>query len=428
MESYLASAQKNLKSEGEIVKAAIVPLLKLITLTLFGLIIAHPKIQLVPKATFKLLSKLVFALFLPCLIFTQLGPSITLSNIVLWWFIPVNVIISTAIGCVLGCLVAIICRPPREFVRFTIIMTAFGNTGNIPLAIVSSVCHSSDAPFGPGCYGNGIAYVSFSQWVSVILVYTLVYHMMEPPLEQHEIVDEEVEIQEAPADLSNPLLVEADWPGIEEKETGNSKTPLIARLFNSISSISQTSLPEMEAIEEGGEAGGGTSSRVRQPPTIASFLAIVIGVIPALKHFVYGADAPLQVITESLGMIASAAVPSVMLILGGILGEGPNESKLGIRTTIGIIVARLLVLPVIGIGVIYSAGKWNLLIPGNHLYQFVLLLQYTTPSAVLLGAIASLRGYAVKEASALLFWQHVCAVVSLSIYMIVYFKLLLSYI
>ncbi|KAJ6370977.1 hypothetical protein OIU77_001479 [Salix suchowensis] len=333
-------------------------------------------------------------------------------------------------------------------------MTAFGNTGNIPLAIVSSVCHSSDAPFGPGCYGNGIAYVSFSQWVSAILVYTLVYHMMEPPLEQHEIVvDEEVDIQEVPVDLSNPLLVEADWPGIEEKETGNSKTPLIARLFNSISSISQTSLPEMEAIEEGGEAGGGRRPEsvrclaeprvvrkirvvaeqtpfhhIIQPPTIASFLAIAIGVIPALKHFVYGADAPLQVITESLGMIASAAVPSVMLILGGILGEGPNESKLGIRTTIGIIVARLLVLPVIGIGVIYSAGKWNLLIPGNHLYQFVLLLQYTTPSAVLLGAIASLRGYAVKEASALLFWQHVCGVVSLSIYMIVYFKLLLSYI
>ncbi|KAJ6369633.1 hypothetical protein OIU76_027974 [Salix suchowensis] len=454
MESYLASVQKNMKSEGEIVKAAIVPLLKLIALTLFGLIIAHPKIQLVPKATFKLLSRLVFALFLPCLIFTQLGPSITLSNIVQWWFIPVNVIISTAIGCVLGCLVAIICRPPREFVRFTIIMTAFGNTGNIPLAIVSSVCHSSDAPFGPGCYGNGIAYVSFSQWVSVILVYTLVYHMMEPPLEQHEIVDEEeVEIQEVPVDLSNPLLVEADWPGIEEKETGNSKTPLIARLFNSISSISQTSLPEMEAIEEGGEAGGGRGAEsvrclaeprvvrkirvvaeqtpfhhIIQPPTIASFLAIVIGVIPALKHFVYGADAPLQVITESLSMMASAAVPSVMLILGGILGEGPNESKLGIRTTIGIIVARLLVLPVIGIGVIYSAGKWNLLIPGNHLYQFVLLLQYTTPSAILLGAIASLRGYAVKEASALLFWQHVCGVVSLSIYMIVYFKLLLSYI
>ncbi|KAJ6926507.1 protein PIN-LIKES 2-like [Populus alba x Populus x berolinensis] len=418
MEAFLASVQKNIKSEGEEVKSAILPLLKLIALALPGLILAHPKVQLVPKATFKLLSKLVFALFLPCLIFTQLGPSISLENIVRWWFIPVNVIISTAIGCILGCLVAFICRPPREFVRFTIIMTAFGNTGNIPLAVVASVCHSSDAPFGPDCYGNGIAYVSFSQWVSVIL-------------EQYDIVDEEIEIELVPADLSKPLLVEAELPGIEEKETGHSKTPFIPRLFNSVSGISQTNFPDLEAIEEGREEGGESSSKsirclaeprvarkirvgseqtpihhILQPPTVASFLAIVIGVIPALRHMVYGAHAPLEVITDSLGTMADATVPSVMLILGGMLGEGPNESKLGIRTTIGIIVARLL----------------------DRLYQFVLLLQYTTPSAILLGVIASLRGYAVKEASALLFWQHVCAVLSLSMYIIVYFKLLFSYI
>ena len=40
------------------------------------------------------------------------------------------------------------------------------------------------------------------------------------------------------------------------------------------------------------------------------------------------------------------------------------------------------------------------------MYGFMLLLQYTTPSAILLGAIASLRGYAVSEASTLL-WQQV---------------------
>lgn len=58
------------------------------------------------------------------------------------------------------------------------------------------------------------------------------------------------------------------------------------------------------------------------------------------------------------------------------------------------------------------------------MYQFVLLLQYMTPSAILFGAIASLRGYAVSEASALLFWQHVFALFSLSVYIVVYFKLL----
>lgn len=53
------------------------------------------------------------------------------------------------------------------------------------------------------------------------------------------------------------------------------------------------------------------------------------------------------------------------------------------------------------------ADKLHFLVDGDRMYRFVLLLQYTTPSAVLLGAIASLRGYAVSEASSLLFWQSI---------------------
>ncbi|GAV75816.1 Mem_trans domain-containing protein [Cephalotus follicularis] len=345
---------------------AVIALLKLLSLTLIGLVLAHPKIQLLPKETFNLLCKLVFVLFLPCLIFTHLGPSISFNNFINWWFIPVNVVISTAIGCILGCLVAIICRPPTEFYRFTIIMIALGNTGNIPFAIVASICHSTDSPFGPDCYGSGVAYVSFAQWVSVILVYTLVYHMMEPPLDCYEIVEEENEIEELPPvdDPSRPLLVEAEWPVLEDKETEHCKTPLIAMLFNSISSVSQTNVIDPESVEEEGE---GSPKPVRclaeprmvkkiriaakqtpiqhiiQPPTIASLLAIIIGMIPQLKAIVYGSDAPLAVITDSLDIIAGAMVPSVMLVLGGMLAEGPNESRLGTRTTVGIIVARLLV-------------------------------------------------------------------------------------
>ncbi|KAJ8761274.1 hypothetical protein K2173_001330 [Erythroxylum novogranatense] len=451
------SFQGSVSSAGENAVAAILPLLKLITLTLFGLVLAHSKIQLVPKSTYKILSKLVFVLFLPCLIFTNLGPSITLHKIIHWWFIPVNVIISTAIGCFLGWLVALLCRPPKQFFRFTIIVTAFGNTGNIPLAVVETVCHSSDNAFGSDCQSNGVAYVSFSQWVSVILAYTLVYHMMEPPLEYYEIVDEGGEIEEVPLDISRPLLVEAEWPGVEDQETEHSKTPFIARLFNSLSGMSPSTVPDIGRIEEEADEGieeEGQSSpkslrclaeprmvrkirvvaertpinHILQPPTIASLLTIIIGLVPVLKKIVYSSSGPLEFITDSLQIISEATVPSVMLILGGMLAEGPKESSLGLRTTIGIIIARLLVLPAIGIGVIFLADKWHLLISGDLMYRFVLLLQFTTPSAILLGAIASLRGYAVREASALLFWQHVCAVASFTLYIIVYMEILLSYI
>ncbi|PKU78273.1 hypothetical protein MA16_Dca026968 [Dendrobium catenatum] len=430
--------------------SAVVPLMKLLTLTVIGLILAHPKIQIVPRATFKLLSKLVFALFLPCLIFVHLGESITLEEALQWWFVPVNVLISTAIGCILGYVVAVICRPPPQFFRLTVIMTGFGNTGNLPIAIIGSVCHSTNHPFGPNCSRTGIAYVSFAQWVAVILVYTLVYHMMEPPMAYYEIVAEENEIEEelAISNISRPLLQEAEWPGMQEKETVHSKTPFIARVFASISGSSQNTFPDIDLNEEGGVLAPSSPKSIRclaepkvvrrmrivaeetpirhilQPPTIASLLAIIVGMVPAFRDFVFGSDAPLSFFTDSLEILAGAVVPSVMLILGGILAEGPNDSSLGIRTTVGIIIARLLILPFIGIGVVALADRLHLLLQEGQMYRFVLLLQYTMPSAILLGAISSLRGYAVKEASALLFWQHILAMLSLSIYIVIYFKLL----
>lgn len=396
--------------------SAIIPLLKLLCLALVGLFLGHRKTQFVPKATFKLLSKLVFALFLPCLTFIHLGQSITVDNIKQWWFIPVNVLLSTALGLVLGVLVVITCRPPPQYTRFTIIMTAFGNTGNLPLAIVASVCHDDDNLFGPDCKKRGVAYVSFAQWVAVTLVYAVVYHMMEPPLQYFEVEKEEQ--QQNSVELSKSLLVEAEWPGIEDKETENCRTPLIdgptvdgsREVVGCLAVVRKMKIPIQHIL---------------QPPTIASLLAIIVGMVPQIKAFIFGDDAPLAVISDSLEILAGAMVPSVMLILGGMLAEGPDDSKLGRRTTIGIIAARLLILPLVGIGIVVCSEKLHCLVRDDEMYKFVLLLQYTTPSAILLGAISRLRGYAVSESSALLFWQHLLAIFSLSLYVVIYFNLLL---
>ncbi|MED6176193.1 hypothetical protein PIB30_085741 [Stylosanthes scabra] len=415
----------NVKSgnEGEDLGSALQPLLKMLCLTGIGVILANPKHQFIPKATFKLLSKLVFALFLPCLIFCNLGGSISYERLVEWWFIPVNVILSTALGCMLG-----------------IIVTAgFGNTGNLLLAMVGSVCHTEKHPFGDKCREGGVAYVSLSQGIAVILLYTFVYHMMEPPLQYYEVDDDEEQQQQQPQDerplsktnnVSTPLLVQAEWLGIEENESGVCKTPLIARIFRD--SDNSSAIPEenagnaLESIRCLAEPRVVKKIRaiaektpvwnIFQPPTVASLLAIIIGTVPHLKTLFFGYDAPFSFITDSMNILAGAVVPSVMLILGGVLAEGPNESKLGLRTMNGIIVARLVVLPLIGIGVVALANKMNFLVHNDLMFKFVLLLQYTSPTAILLGAIASLRGYAVSEASALLFWQHLFALLSFSLY------------
>ncbi|XP_042018545.1 protein PIN-LIKES 2-like [Salvia splendens] len=73
--------------------------------------------------------------------------------------------------------------------------------------------------FGHDCKKKGVAYVSFAQCVSVIVVYTLVYHMMEPPLEQFETV--EWGEQQKSVEMSGYLVVQAEWPGIDVDGDGN---------------------------------------------------------------------------------------------------------------------------------------------------------------------------------------------------------------
>ncbi|KAI3914619.1 hypothetical protein MKW92_007495 [Papaver armeniacum] len=319
-------------SHGVNLLSAVVPLLKLISLTMIGLILAHPICQ---NASF------VFALFLPCLIFTQLGKSITLEGLRTWWFVY----------CCHDC--------------------ALGILGICLLLSLGSVCHSTDNPFGPDCHTNGIAYVFASQWVAVILVYTLVYHMMEPPMEYYDIVDEGMRDEEITRDLS---------------------------LLRSLTAFSNFSHQSMSDSDVDAPMASGASSpksvRCLAEPKMVRRIRPVAEQTPV--------HAPLAFVTDSLEILAGAMVPS-----------GPNDSKLGIKTIVGVSVARLVVLPVLGIGIVALADKMNILVNGDQMYRFVLLLQYTTPTAILLGAIASLRGYA-----------HVFGILSLSVYITIYFKLL----
>eukprot|EP01018_Ginkgo_biloba_P027278 Gb_18662 [translate_table: standard] len=201
------------------------------------------------------------------------------------------------------------------------------------------------------------------------------------PKEFYEIVSEDIEIEgKQIPDASRPLLVEAEWPGMHHKETEHCNTPFIARVFRIMSGNTDFNLGDLDRHVEGNTEGGSPRSvrcltepkvvrkiriaaektpirHILHPPTIASLLAIIVGTVPHLRSFLFDEDSPLLFFTDSLEIVAAATVPSVMLVLGGLLAEGPDKSELGIRTTIGIIVTRLVLLPLVGIGVVLLAAK-----------------------------------------------------------------------
>ncbi|KAB1226400.1 putative transporter C5D6.04 [Morella rubra] len=177
---------------------------------------ASKYVNILPAHGRKLLNGLVFSLLLPCLIFSQLGQAITLEKMLQWWFIPVNVVLGSISGSLIGFIVASLVRPPYPFFKFTIIQIGIGNIGNVPLVLIAALCRDKSNPFGDSekCSTDGTAYISFGQWVGAIILYTYVFNMLSPPPEgTFDIEDENLPIKNLTKDGTPdqvPLLTQEE--------------------------------------------------------------------------------------------------------------------------------------------------------------------------------------------------------------------------
>ncbi|KAL6988238.1 Protein PIN-LIKES 6 [Sarracenia purpurea var. burkii] len=383
---------------------AVLPIAKVFTICFLGFLLAYSKI--LPANGRKLLNGLVFSLLLPCLIFSQLGQAISLDKMIEWWFIPFNVVLATISGSLIGLVVAYIVRPPYPFFKFTIIQIGIGNIGNVPLVLIAALCGDKSNPFGDSdkCAQDGNAYISFGQWVGAIVLYTYVFHMLEPPIEgTFDIEEKNLPLKSSPnggTPEQVPLLTEEVIPTKSEAP----KKEKIKNFFKFL----------CEKLK---------LKQILHPPIIASILAMVIGCVPFLKRLIFTTDAPLYFFTDSCTILGDAMIPCILLALGGNLVDGPGSSKLGLRTTAAIVFARLVLVPPTGLGIVMLADKLGLLPPGDKMFRFVLLLQHTMPTSVLSGAVANLKGCG-REAAAVLFWVHIFAVLSMAGWIVLYLRLL----
>ncbi|ONI04041.1 hypothetical protein PRUPE_6G298500 [Prunus persica] len=398
------------------IKIAVLPIAKVFTVCSLGLLMASKYVNIFPASGRKLLNGLVFSLLLPCLIFSQLGQAITLQKMLEWWFIPVNVVLGSTSGSIIGYIVASIVRPPYPFFKFTIVQIGIGNIGNVPLVLISALCRDKSNPFGDSttCKTDGTAYISFGQWVGAIILYTYVFHMLAPPpggtfdIEEGELPIKNPRNGKIPDQV--PLLTHdeneeaAHEEEVAETNSNVSHTPKITDFL--VFFYEKLKLKQL-----------------LQPPIIASILAMVLGSIPFLKKIIFTADGPLFFFTDSCIILGEAMIPCILLALGGNLVDGPGSSKLGLRTTVAIIIGRLVLVPPVGLGIVMLADKLGFLPAGDKMFRFVLLLQHTMPTSVLAGAVANLRGCG-REAAAVLFWVHIFAIFSMAGWIVLYLNIL----
>ncbi|XLU44535.1 hypothetical protein S245_039349 [Arachis hypogaea] len=91
---------------------ALMPVVKVLLITALGTILAIRRFGILGDTARKNLNHMVFYVFGPAIVCSSLAKTITLRNVVILWFMPVNVLLTFLIGTALGWLLIKIIRVP----------------------------------------------------------------------------------------------------------------------------------------------------------------------------------------------------------------------------------------------------------------------------------------------------------------------------
>ncbi|KAK1410616.1 hypothetical protein QVD17_37153 [Tagetes erecta] len=375
--------------------AASMPVLKVLIVTALGSFLALDSINILTQTTRKNVNELVFFVFNPALVGSNLAQTITYESLISLWFMPVNIILTFIIGSLLGWVLMIIAKPPKHLKGLILGACSAGNLGNLLLIIVPAVCKEQGTPFGDSevCSVYGMAYASLSMAIGAMFLWTYVYNLVrvfsedsgnKPTVIEHE-------------DITVPLLPSAE---------PESSTPVEGKMKVMVNVMKRHWRKFSKRVN---------LRSVFAPSTTGAIVGFVIGTIAPLRRLLIGTTAPLRVIQDSASLVGEAAVPVVSLVVGGNLVKGLKGSGISIPLVLGIAAVRYIFLPLFGILIVKGALYFGL-VHADPLYLFVLLLQFAVPPAMNIGTITQLFGAGETDCSVIMLWTYGLASIALTLW------------
>lgn len=400
-------------------EVASLPIIQVLLISFLGALMATEYLNLLPKDARRSLNKLVFMVFTPSLMFASLAKTVTLEDIISWWFMPVNIGFTFLIGGILGWILVKILRPKPYLEGLVIATCSSGNLGNLLLIIVPAICNEDGSPFGDRsiCTSVGLSYASFSMALGGFFIWTYTFHLVRGSAAKLKALQAVVEVSKAP---NNDLDASQETHLLNGQHQEN-----VAIVVASSKSAEDT---ESHAIvsQESEHGKGNVSSWTKltgflhqileellEPPTVAAILGFVFGATTFLRNLIIGSEAPLRVIQDSIKLLGDGTIPCITLILGGNLTEGLRASKIKSWIVVGVICVRYIILPAIGLWVVKAAGHLGFL-PSDPLFHYVLMIQYTLPPAMNIGTMTQLFDVGQEECSVLFLWTYLVAALALT--------------
>ncbi|XP_023767393.1 protein PIN-LIKES 7 [Lactuca sativa] len=408
-------------------EVASMPILEVLLLTAIGAIMATDYFNILSSDTRKSLNKIVFVVFTPSLIFASLAKTVTLEDIISWWFMPINIGITFLCGGILGWIAAKLIKPKPHLEGLLIAMCSTGNLGNMLLIIVPAICTEGGSPFGEHsiCKSKGLSYSSFSMALASLYIWTYTFQLIKSSCSKYMKEVEEL-LQEPNKDLN------ANEKTSLLNGTSQEYIDVVVPLSYATSEDTQIQ-PSVKKDEKKDESFSGKLvdilnvllEKLMAPPTLGSIVGLIFGATPWLKKLVIGDDAPLRVIQDSVTLLGDATIPCITLILGGNLIQGMRRTSIRPIIIITIICVRFVILPIVGIFVIKTASGLGLL-PDDPLFSFVLLIQYTVPPAMNISTMTQLFNVGQEECSVLTMWSYLAAAFALTAWSTVFMWILTS--
>ncbi|KAK9928506.1 hypothetical protein M0R45_025639 [Rubus argutus] len=375
---------------------ASMPVVETILITALGSYLALDRVNLLGEDSRKHLNTIVFYIFSPALIGTNLAETITYESMMKMWFMPINILFTFIVGSILGWALNWVTKPPPHLRGLVVGCCAGGNLGNILLIIIPAVCEQSGSPFGDvdTCDTNGIAYASLSMAIGAIYLWTYVYNVVR--ISSTTSTPDSTQPSE-----TVPLLTSIEEDNVDHYalavSEGDAKKTCLGKIKDWIVMVDKKL----------------NLKAVFAPSTIAAIVGFAIGLIPQIRNLLIGDDAPLAVIDDSTSLLGDATIPLLTLIIGGNLVKGLRVSGLQKSIIAGIVVVKYIALPLTGILIVKLALKLGF-VSNDPLYLFVLLLQFSVPPAMNMGTITQLFGQGESECSVIMLWTYIFASVSLT--------------
>lgn len=394
---------------------ALMPVLKILLITAVGLLLGTERVDLLGANARQYLNQLVFFLFSPSIILSNLADTITLDSLATLWFMLVNILLTFLIGSALAWILIKITRTPQHLQGLVIGCCSAGNLGNLPLIILPAVCEEENSPFGDSsvCTTDGEAYAALSMAVGAVYIWTYTYPIMRIFANKNT---EEIAIDGSSVGDNNSgetshlyseidteaLLPSKDCPSSEEYMAGSEGKAKVTLL-------EKTKLQFKMLI------GHIDLKKLFAPSTIAAIIGFIVGLVSPIRKTLTGDDAPLRAIYSSVSLIGDAAIPCMTLIIGANLLKGLRSPGVGLLLILGILAIRYIIMPSMGIGIVKAANRFGM-VKSDSLFQFTLMLQYALPPAMNVGTISQLLNTGQSECSVILLWTYAVAALSLTLW------------